>query len=226
MSKKDFLVEIGTEELPPKALLKLSKSFLAGVVDGLKKESLNYTDVRAFATPRRLALLVSQLDEKQEDKQTDKFGPAVKAAFDAEGNPTPAASGFAKSCGVEVSDLGRADKDGVEKLSYSSTQTGKSTTQLLPSIIDTALAKLPIPKRMRWGASRNEFVRPVHWVVLLFGNEVVKTTILGVNSGMETMGHRFHYPEKIKLLAFGNDSASNHLFASGKIYDDITRIFQ
>jgi len=204
MSKKDFLVEIGTEELPPKALLKLSKSFQAGVVDGLKKESLNYTDVRAFATPRRLALLVSQLDEKQEDKQTDKFGPAVKAAFDAEGNPTPAASGFAKSCGVEVSDLGRADKDGVEKLSYSSTQTGKSTTQLLPSIIDTALAKLPIPKRMRWGASRNEFVRPVHWVVLLFGNEVVKTTILGVNSGMETMGHRFHYPEKIKISKPGD----------------------
>ena len=117
MSKKDFLVEIGTEELPPKALLKLSKSFQAGVVDGLKKESLNYTDVRAFATPRRLALLVSQLDEKQEDKQTDKFGPAVKAAFDGEGKPTPAASGFAKSCGVEVSYLGTAEKDGVEKLS-------------------------------------------------------------------------------------------------------------
>ena len=199
MSKKDFLVEIGTEELPPKALLKLSKSFQAGVVDGLKKESLNYTDVSAFATPRRLALLVSQLDEKQEDKQTDKFGPAVKAAFDGEGNPTPAASGFAKSCGVEVSDLGTAEKDGVEKLSYSSTQPGKSTTELLPSIIDTALAKLPIPKRMRWGASRDEFVRPVHWAVLLFGNEVVKTTILGVESGMETMGHRFHYPEKIKI---------------------------
>ena len=199
MSKKDFLVEIGTEELPPKALLKLSKSFQAGVVDGLKKESLSYTDVRAFATPRRLALLVSQLDEKQEDKQTDKFGPAVKAAFDGEGNPTRAASGFAKSCGVEVSDLGTAEKDGVEKLSYSSTQPGKSTTQLLPSIIDTALAKLPIPKRMRWGASRDEFVRPVHWVVLLFGNEVVKTTILGVESGMETLGHRFHYPEKIKI---------------------------
>ena len=199
MSKKDFLVEIGTEELPPKALLKLSKSFQAGVVDGLKKESLSYTDVRAFATPRRLALLVSQLDEKQEDKQTDKFGPAVKAAFDGEGNPTPAASGFAKSCGVEVSDLGTAEKDGVEKLSYSSTQPGKSTTELLPSIIDTALAKLPIPKRMRWGASRDEFVRPVHWAVLLFGNEVVKTTILGVESGMETMGHRFHYPEKIKI---------------------------
>ena len=199
MSKKDFLVEIGTEELPPKALLKLSKSFQAGVVDGLKKESLNYTDVSAFATPRRLALLVSQLDEKQEDKQTDKFGPAVKAAFDGEGNPTPAASGFAKSCGVEVSDLGTAEKDGVEKLSYSSTQPGKSTTELLPSIIDTALAKLPIPKRMRWGASRDEFVRPVHWAVLLFGNEVVKTTILGVESGMEPMGHRFHYPEKIKI---------------------------
>lgn len=221
MLKKDFLFEIGTEELPPKALLKLSKSFQAGVVDGLKKESLSYTDVRAFATPRRLALLVSQLDEKQEDKQTDKFGPAVKAAFDGEGSPTPAASGFAKSCGVEVSDLRTAEKDGVEKLSYLSTQPGKSTTQLLPSIIDTALAKLPIPKRMRWGASRDEFVRPVHWVVLLFGNEVVKTTILGVESGMKTLGHRFHYSEKIKI---GNPGDYESLLENpGNVIADFAR---
>lgn len=199
MSKQDFLVEIGTEELPPKALLKLSKAFRSGVVDGLKQEALAHGDVRSFATPRRLAVLISELDLKQADKLTEKFGPALKAAFDADGNPTKAASGFAKSCGVEVADLGRAEKDGVEKLAFSSTQAGKQAKELLPSIVDTALANLPIPKRMRWGASRNEFVRPVHWVMLMLGSEVVETTIMGVQSGSETFGHRFHFPEGISI---------------------------
>ncbi len=199
MSKQDFLVEIGTEELPPKALLKLSNAFRSGIVEGLKQEALAHDDVKSFATPRRLAVLIAGLDTRQADKLTEKFGPAVNAAFDAAGNPTKAASGFAKSCGVEVADLGRAEKDGVEKLSYSSAQVGKQTKELLPSIVDTALSRLPIPKRMRWGASRNEFVRPVHWVVLLLGSELIETTILGVKSGSETRGHRFHFPEKIQI---------------------------
>tara|TARA_B110000858_G_scaffold89247_1_gene103117 strand:- start:38247 stop:40325 length:2079 start_codon:yes stop_codon:yes gene_type:complete len=199
MSKQHFLVELGTEELPPKALLKLSKSFEAGVVEGLKKESLEHGEVRSFATPRRLAVLVSALDAKQADRLVEKFGPAVKAAFDADGNPTRAASGFAKSCGVEVADLSRAEKDGVEKLAYSSTVSGKPTNALLPPIVDTALAKLPIPKRMRWGASRNEFVRPVHSLVMLFGEEVIPSKILGIESGANSFGHRFHYPETIHI---------------------------
>ena len=199
MSKQDFLVELGTEELPPKALLKLSKSFQAGVVEGLKKESLAHGEVKSFATPRRLAILVSSLDAKQADRLTEKFGPAVKAAFDSDGNPTRAAEGFAKSCGVLVADLGRADKDGVEKLSFSSTLSGKSTNEILPAIVDAALAKLPIPKRMRWGASRDEFVRPVHWLVMLFGEEVVPSTIMGVESGADSFGHRFHHPDKIHI---------------------------
>ena len=199
MSKQDFLVELGTEELPPKALLKLSKSFQAGVVEGLKKESLAHGEVKSFATPRRLAVLVSALDANQADRLTEKFGPAVKAAFDADGNPTRAAEGFAKSCGVTVADLGRAPKDGVEKLCYSSTLSGKSANELLPAIVDAALAKLPIPKRMRWGASRDEFVRPVHWLVMLFGEEVVPTTIMGVKSGADSFGHRFHHPDRIHI---------------------------
>ena len=199
MSKQDFLVELGTEELPPKALLKLSKSFQAGVVEGLEKESLAHGEVKSFATPRRLAVLVSALDANQADRLTEKFGPAVKAAFDADGNPTRAAEGFAKSCGVTVADLGRAPKDGVEKLCYSSTLSGKSTNELLPAIVDAALAKLPIPKRMRWGASRDEFVRPVHWLVMLFGKEVVPTTIMGVKSGADSFGHRFHHPDRIHI---------------------------
>lgn len=199
MSKRDFLVEIGTEELPPKSLRNLSASFESGITNGLKKELLNYADVKSFATPRRLAVLISALDEKQQDKSTEKFGPAVKAAFDAEGKPTPAAKGFAKSCGVEVSELTTADKDGVEKLSFKSNQLGKATIELLPGIIDAALAKLPIPKRMRWGASRDEFVRPVHWVVTLFGDEIINANIMGVASGRQSFGHRFHHPESIQL---------------------------
>lgn len=199
MSKQDFLVELGTEELPPKALLKLSKSFHSGIVEGLKKAALDHGEAKSFATPRRLAVSIKGLDTKQADQLNEKFGPAVKAAFDADGNPTPAATGFAKSCGVEVSELARADKDGVEKLAYSSTLVGKQTKELLPDIVEAALAKLPIPKRMRWGASRNEFVRPVHWLVMLLGEEVVPSTILGVDSGNTTYGHRFHYPEAIML---------------------------
>ena len=199
MSKQDFLVELGTEELPPKALLKLSKSFQAGVVEGLKKESLAHGQVKSFATPRRLAILVCSLEANQADRLKEKVGPAVKAAFDADGNPTRAADGFAKSCGVTVADLNRAPKDGVEKLCFSSTLPGKSTNELLPAIVDAALAKLPIPKRMRWGASRDEFVRPVHWLVMLFGEEVVPSTIMGVKSGADSFGHRFHHPDKIRI---------------------------
>ncbi len=199
MSKQDFLVEIGTEELPPKALLKLSNSFRTGIVEGLEQENLAHGDVRSFATPRRLAVLISELETKQADKLTMRFGPPVKAAFDADGNPTKAASGFAKTCKVDLADLSRVDRNGVEKLAYSSAEPGKPTKELLPTIVDSSLAKLPIPKRMRWGASRNEFVRPVHWVVLLLGTEVIKSTILGVNSGAESYGHRFHFPGKILI---------------------------
>ncbi|MBL4580424.1 MAG: glycine--tRNA ligase subunit beta [Gammaproteobacteria bacterium] len=199
MSKQDFLVELGTEELPPKALLKLSRSFQAGVIEGLKNESLAHGEVKSFATPRRLAVLVSALDAKQADRLIEKFGPAIKAAFDADGNPTRAAEGFAKSCGVDVADLSTADKDGIEKLSFSSTLPGKSTNEILPAIVNTALAKLPIPKRMRWGTSRYEFVRPVHWLVMLFGGKIIPSTIMGVESGADSFGHRFHHPDKIRI---------------------------
>ena len=221
MSKQDFLVELGTEELPPKALLKLSKSFEAGIVEGLKKESLEHGEVRSFATPRRLAVLVSALDAKQADRLIEKFGPAVRAAFDADGNPTPAASGFAKSCGVDVADLGRAEKDGVEKLSFSSTISGKSSNTLLSPIVDAALAKLPIPKRMRWGASRNEFVRPVHSLLMLFGEELISSEILGIESGTNSFGHRFHYPETIAISKAEDYEAL--LLEPGNVVADFTK---
>ena len=205
MSTRDFLVEIGTEELPPKALSNLSKAFTSEILSSLKQQHLGFADAESFATPRRLALLVTGLDESQADKTVERFGPAVQAAFDAEGNAMPAALGFAKSCGVEIDDLARAEKDGIEKLFYSASQPGQRTTALLSAIVSEALDKLPIPKRMRWGNSRAEFVRPVHWVIQLFGDEVVAGEFFGVASGRQSRGHRFHADHAIEI-----DSPANY----------------
>lgn len=199
MSVQDLLIEVGTEELPPKALSSLSRAFEDLVSAALKKEELTFTAVKRFATPRRLALLIESLQIAQEDKQINRVGPAISAAFDDEGNPTPAALGFAKSCGVEASLLSRAEKDGVQKLSFSLNQEGKSTSSLLPGIISQALAQLPVPKRMRWGSSREEFVRPVHWLVLLFGDSVLDLEVYGVKSGKHSLGHRFHHNQEIQI---------------------------
>ena len=199
MSTRDLLVEIGTEELPPKALGELSRSFENSIKSGLRKELLEFSEIKSFATPRRLALLVLGLEEQQSDKHIERFGPALAAAFTAENKPTAAAVGFAKSCGVDISQLGTAKKDGIEKLSYTAIASGGSTGALLPEIVNKALAQLPIPKRMRWGSSREEFVRPVHWTVLLFGEESISTAFLGVKTDSFTIGHRFHYNKKIPI---------------------------
>ncbi|MEX0619653.1 MAG: glycine--tRNA ligase subunit beta [Pseudohongiellaceae bacterium] len=196
---KDLLIEIGTEELPPKALPLLSRSFSREVESLLTGHGLRFSGIRRFATPRRLALIVSALASGQEDRTVEKFGPAVKAAFDADGKPTRAATGFAQSCHVNVEELQRADKDGVEKLYFSSIEKGRATESLLPEIVTAALAKLPVPKRMRWGSSREEFARPVHWVILLFGDRSVPAQILGVQSGTDTRGHRVHHGGTIAL---------------------------
>ncbi len=201
MSTRDLLIEIGTEELPPKALSNLSRSFEELVGTALKKSDLSFESSQRFATPRRMAVLITALQVAQKDKQIDKLGPAVTAAFNDDNNPTPAALGFAKSCGVEVSDLARANKDGVEKLSYSLQQKGQQTSDLLPAIVSQSLAQLPVPKRMRWGSSREEFVRPVHWLVLLFGEEVIDLEIYGVKSGRNSLGHRFHHNSDIAIDA-------------------------
>ena len=204
MSNRDLLIEIGTEELPPKALLKLSRSFQQEIEKGLGKNNLAFSDSQSFATPRRLAVVVNALQEVQDDISVEKFGPAVKAAFDDEGNPTKAAEGFARSCGVTVKDLKEKDDGKVVKLYYANEQKGEATASLLPQIVSDALDALPIPKRMRWGSLRNEFVRPVHWVVLLFGSETVEADILGVHSGNQTRGHRFHMPGDITVNTPGD----------------------
>ncbi len=200
MNTRDLLIEIGTEELPPKALANLSAALELSLTEQLRALQLSFGTVQRFASPRRLAVLVEALDEAQQDQVKTRLGPAVQAAFDGTGAPTPAALGFAKSCGVDVDQLSRIEKDGVEKLSFSINEKGRTTQALVPTLIETALNRLPIPKRMRWGASRIEFVRPLHWAVVLFGEETIETDILGVRSGHCTRGHRFHNNQDLPLV--------------------------
>ncbi len=199
--QKDLLIEIGTEELPPKALPKLSASFTDGIVEGLKEKGLAFADVAPFASPRRLAVLIRDLDVRQADKAVERRGPALQAAFDAQGKPTKAAEGFARSCGVSVDELDKVETDKGAWLYFRSMQEGQATDALIPEIIEAALANLPIPKRMRWGAGEAQFVRPVHWLIILFGDEVIPATILGVAAGSTTRGHRFHHPDTLEISA-------------------------
>ncbi|ALO44705.1 glycine--tRNA ligase subunit beta [Pseudohongiella spirulinae] len=201
MTSKDFLVEVGCAELPPKSLRGLSEAFTNGVRAGLEAAGLTYESIVPFASPRRLAVRVENLAVRQDDVQQEKFGPAVKAAFDENGKPTPAAAGFARGCGVEVSELGQEEKDGTLKLVYRAVQAGAATSTLLPGIVQLSLAKLPIPRKMRWGSTRDEFVRPVYWLVMLFGDELIDTELFGVRSARLTRGHRFHCQEPIELLS-------------------------
>jgi len=204
MSTRDLLVEIGTEELPPKALNKLSDAFASGIETGLKDAGINFEKINIYASPRRLAVLINSVEESQADRDIEKLGPAVKAAYDKNGNPTKAAQGFARGCGVEVAELATLDTEKGERLVFRIEEKGKATTLLIPEIVSQSLAKLPIPKRMRWGDSDAEFVRPVHWIVLLFGKDVIDAEILGVKSGRDSRGHRFHHPEIINLQTPGD----------------------
>ncbi len=197
----DFLVEIGTEELPPRSLQRLSEAFASGLVERLAKEGLAHGTVTTYATPRRLALLIQQLAAAQPDRAVQRRGPALRAAFDVEGRPSPAALGFARSCGVPVEALTRLENEQGAWLAYETVSPGRPAEVLMPEIIREALAALPIPKRMRWGAGAIEFVRPVHWVVLLFGTETLEAEILGVESGRESRGHRYMQPGPISIPA-------------------------
>ena len=188
MSAHDFLVELGTEELPPKALKSLGEAFLAGVEKGLKAAGLGYQSARYYAAPRRLAVQVEALASQQPDRTVNLDGPPVQAAFDKDGQPTQAALGFAKKCGVELSQI---DQSG-PKLKFSQSIAGQKTVSLLPGIVEAALNDLPIPKRMRWAARKEEFVRPTQWLVMLFGHHVVDCEILAQKAGRLSRGHRFH----------------------------------
>ncbi len=196
---QDLLVEIGTEELPPKALPTLSAAFTDGIIKGLAEAGLTAQSVIPYAAPRRLAVWVQGIATQQADQTIEKRGPAIKGAFDADGSPTKAALAFAASCGVEVADLGKIETDKGAWLVFRQQQAGQATAALFPAIVEKSLAALPIPKRMRWGSGTAEFVRPVHWLVMLANDSVIDAEILGIKTGRVSYGHRFHAPNAINI---------------------------
>lgn len=196
---KDFLVEIGTEELPPKPLKKLSENFRDNLVSELKHAQLSHDEVELFASPRRLALIVKGLKTAQADQNIERIGPFKNTAFDDSGKPTPAAMGFAKSCDTEIDNIEFQDSDKGPRLYFVQEIKGKPAKELLPEIVEKALNKLPISKPMRWGSYSTKFVRPVHWIVMLLGKDTVEGTLFNKQAGNITYGHRFHYPEPIEI---------------------------
>ena len=197
--RSDLLAEIGTEELPPQGLASLSEAFASAVRDGLARAGIGGRAVEPFATPRRLALIARGVPDRVAGRTRERRGPALAAAFDGDGQPTRAALGFARSCGVDVGDLDRLATPKGTWLVHRAEEPPRPASDLVPGVIEAALAEIPIARRMRWGDGDAQFVRPVHWLVLLLGREVVEATILGVRSGRETRGHRFHHPHPIPI---------------------------
>jgi glycyl-tRNA synthetase beta chain len=196
-----LLIEIGTEELPPLGLPTLSAALTAGIVKGLGEAGIPHGPVRSFATPRRLAVSVAQCAARAADRVVERRGPPAANAFDAGGSPSGAALAFAKSCGVEVAALTRLTTEKGSWLSFRGTERGAETRTSIPKILASAIAELPIAKRMRWGAGAAEFVRPVHWIVLMFGPETIPAQILGLHADRITYGHRFHAPQPLILAS-------------------------
>jgi glycyl-tRNA synthetase beta chain len=192
---EDFLVEIHTEELPPKTLLKLGQAFCQHIQERLQKAELNFAGLQFFAAPRRLAVLVKQLAASQPAQIIERKGPALSAAFDAQGNPSPACMGFARSCGVAASELKTIKTAQGEWVGMTQTVPGKSLEEVLPALVEQALAALPIPKRMRWGDNETQFTRPIHSVMMLYGDRIIEGTVLGYAADRMTRGHRFHAPD-------------------------------
>ncbi|HEU4515792.1 MAG TPA: glycine--tRNA ligase subunit beta [Steroidobacteraceae bacterium] len=203
MNRHDFLVEIGAEEMPPRSLRALGESFHEGVVAGLGAAGLSFATAAAYFTPRRLAVKVTKLLDRQPEQRIERRGPPVSAAFDATGKPTRAATAFAESCGVKVEELTRLSDNKGEFLFCRTTRAGEPASKLLPGIVQAALDALPIARRMRWGAGTAQFVRPVHWVVMLHGDQVVDGEVLGIAAGRMTRGHRFHAKKPIALRSPG-----------------------
>ncbi|WP_417616631.1 glycine--tRNA ligase subunit beta [Oceanisphaera sp.] len=221
MSKQNFLVELGTEELPPKALRSLGTAFADNLKQELTHADLPFADVHWYAAPRRLAVYVTGLALAQADKQLEKRGPAVQAAFDADGNPTKAAMGWARGNGIDVSQAGRLKTDKGEWLVHVADIKGKAAAELLPAMVEQALGRLPIPKAMRWGDKSIQFIRPVHTLTLLLGDQLLPATILGVDSARTIRGHRFMGSPELELA-----HADNYLEAlehTGKVLADFER---
>jgi glycyl-tRNA synthetase beta chain len=218
MNFENLLIEIGTEELPPKALRSLAESFLTNFTEELNKAELPFANACWYAAPRRLALYIEKLALAQEDKVVEKRGPSVAAAFDADGKPTKAAQGWARGNGITVDQAERLNTDKGEWLVYHAKVEGVSTETLIPAMTQQALDKLPIPKPMRWGSNKTQFIRPVHTVTMLLGDKVVPGTVLGIDSARTIRGHRFMGEASFEL-----DHADNYLstlYERGKVIAD------
>jgi glycyl-tRNA synthetase beta chain len=202
--RRDFLLEIGTEELPPRSLLALQQALVTALSAGLAKADLAHGELVGFATPRRLAVWVKRLAAQQPEQHLKRRGPPVSAAFDAAGGPTRAALAFAESCGTSLEALQRLDEGKGMFLFFLGTKAGERAVVLLPGLVQAALDALPIARRMHWGAGNALFVRPVHWVVMLYGREVVPATLLDTPAGHLTRGHRFHAPRPIRIASPGS----------------------
>ncbi len=199
----DCLIEIGTEELPPKALQSLSQSFASQVTQALAGQGMEADTVEVFATPRRLAMLLRNIPQQQAEQMIEKRGPAISAAFDADGKPSRAALGFAASCGVDIDQLERRESAKGSWLYYSVTQPGRNLEAMLPEVVATALNALPIPRRMRWGDRSEEFVRPVKWLLMMIGGKTVDAEIFGLRATNDSYGHRFHAPGHLQIAEAG-----------------------
>ena len=193
MTTETLLIELGTEELPPKSLKTLATTFHDQIKAQLDAAKLYYTAMHWYATPRRLAVKVDGLIASQADKAIEKRGPAVNVAFDAEGNASKAAEGWARSNGITVADAERLVTDKGEWLLHKTVEQGKHIEQLIPDMVNHAVAKLPVPKPMRWGSGRTQFIRPVHTLTMLYGEKVIAGETLNVKSNNVVTGHRFHH---------------------------------
>jgi len=204
MTTETLLIELGTEELPPKSLKTLATAFYDNIKSQLDSSDLSYAEIKWFATPRRLAVQVIELIDKQADKLVEKRGPAVNVAFDEQGQPSKAAMGWARSNGISVEQAERLITPKGEWLLHKATVAGKTISELVPDMVTTALNKLPIAKPMRWGAERIQFIRPVHTLTLMYGELIIEGAALGVSSSNQVQGHRFHH-QGLVTLSHAND---------------------
>ena len=216
MSKlEDFIVEIGTEELPPKEQNKLASIFAEYLKTYFAEAGLSFGEAKSFATPRRIAVLIKELATQQPEQTITKRGPAIAAAYNTDGTPTKAALGFASSCGVSMQELTKQETDKGAWLFFEQKAAGQKTISLLPEMVSKALTQLPIKKPMRWGSGEFSFVRPVHWILMLLGKEIVKANIFGLNASNHTLGHRVYCINPIKIST--PDSYEGQLEREGQV---------
>lgn len=223
MAIRNLLIEIGTEELPPKALKSLSAAFSKSITDQLSSESLSFSGFKSYASPRRLAILIHELEEAAADQAIEIWGPPLKVALDDSGSPSKAGLAFATKNGIDPTSLAQhvANDGKQDKLCYKSVASGSTVKAVLSDLINNALLSLPIPKRMRWGSSRTEFVRPIHWLTTVFGEETLQLNVFGLESSNISRGHRFHCDEE--LIISSAESYEEILESKGFVIADLAK---